>query len=548
MATSSSNNSTLLINQLFSIRNLYGKNYAAQKIQLLHAVSINPVNNKKSLQLFYGSLLFLLAYPDNKSVYNFANKLLLQLQLHIQTNEKIKERLFNSGITGSSLSAAFSFEMVKWLKATHAKDIRFNSFVAGDGQIQSILSVLMPKVESEILQDANANWRGWLKQSMKKEEILLDKLVAVFDESTIRPEVKDELWAAIGINIEIDFSSHCCLPPSLFTTYYHRSAIKKNVHQQPASKPILIKLDKPQAEKIIDCSKMILVRHLRELDPITFTSANLVSYYQLTRGISVALLGMIPERRHPIDSYMGYVVFKNGLPVAYAGSWILFNSGRIGLNVFPAYRGGESQYIFQQVLQQHSKVYGLKRFSVDPYQLGKENSDGIKSGAFWVYYHAGFRPICKEQNEIAAEEALKIKSITGYRSPSKVLKQLADSRMELLLQKSTVRFDATDLSLAYATIVKEEYNNNRKLATENNLVKLAQLLQIKNYQEPTIKFILENWSVLLLSSQKNIKYTNEFKKILKNLFELKAAGSEELYIFNMQQAVELRKLLENLLK
>jgi hypothetical protein len=75
---------------------------------------------------------------------------------------------------------------------------------------------------------------------------------------------------------------------------------------------------------------------------------------------------MVPERRHPIDSYIGYIVFKNGLPVAYAGSWILFDSGRIGLNVFPSYRGGESQYIFEQVLKLHQKVYRLRRFSVDP--------------------------------------------------------------------------------------------------------------------------------------------------------------------------------------
>ena len=63
---------------------------------------------------------------------------------------------------------------------------------------------------------------------------------------------------------------------------------------------------------------------------------------------------------------------------AYAGSWILFDSGRIGLNIFPAYRGGESQYIFEQVLEMHMEVYHLNRFSVDPYQIGKENSEGIK--------------------------------------------------------------------------------------------------------------------------------------------------------------------------
>src|SRR4030095_10754884 len=125
--------------------------------------------------------------------------------------------------------------------------------------------------------------------------------------------------------------------------------------------------------RIIECGRMILVRHLREIDPISFTAAPFVDYYQLPRGLSIALTGMIPERRHPIDSYMGYLVFKNGLPVAYAASWILFDSGRIGLNVLPSYRGGESQYIFEQVLKLHSKVYRVRRFSVYHSQLVKDN-------------------------------------------------------------------------------------------------------------------------------------------------------------------------------
>src|SRR6185436_10247402 len=139
---------------------------------------------------------------------------------------------------------------------------------------------------------------------------------------------------------------------------------KKSSHLNADLKYKKIKLNEIEAEQIIDCSRMILFRHLREIDPITFTSPKLVSYYQLSRGISVALMGMVPERQHPNESYIGYVAFKNGLPVAYAGSWILFDSARIGLNVFPSYRGGESQYIFERVMKLHCEVYHLKRFTV----------------------------------------------------------------------------------------------------------------------------------------------------------------------------------------
>jgi hypothetical protein len=245
---------------------------------------------------------------------------------------------------------------------------------------------------------------------------------------------------------------------------------------------------------------------------------------------------------------MGYTVFKNGLPVAYAGSWILFGSGRIGLNVFPDYRGGETRYIFEQVLQLHAQVYHLKRFTVDPYQIGKDNSDGIRSGAFWVYYHAGFRPVEKQQKDIAAKEAAKIKTQSKYRTDAAVLKTLAGSRMELILQKNAVSFDATDLSRAYANIITKTYNGDRVAAEKDAAKKLASILQIKNYQDANMNFVLKNWALFLLCKEKEIRQNGKLKQSLKTLFNLKANGSEEAYIEALQKNNALRKMMEEIMK
>jgi hypothetical protein len=542
------NNPEALINRILSICILFGKQAASEKIQLLQTINTQTIKNKTAAQNFYSALLFLMAYPDNKIIYTAANKLLQQLQLYLQANEKLKYSLYNTGITGTKLCAAFSFEMVKWLRKTRPGDIRLISFEAGDAQIQSILSVVMSKTESEILQDANAGWKGWLKKLKRPDEELMDQFIDIFDSSDIRPEVKDELWNTIGINVEISFSSHCCLPGSTMQTYFHRSIIRKVVKQQPVLKPVQFKLTKKEAVEIIDCSRMILVRKLRELDPLSFTAPEFVSLYHLPRGISMALTGMVPDRRHPIDSYMGYLVFKNGLPVAYAAVWILFDSARIGLNVFADYRGGEAKYIFDQVLQLHAHVYNLKRFTVDPYQVGKENSDGINSGAFWVYYHAGFRPLEKEQRELAAAEALKIKTTKGYRSPASVLKTLANSRLELVLNKTAVGFDATDLSRIYAGILAKKYKSKRKAAEAAGIKKLAGILQVKNYLDNNMNFILKSWAVLLLSNEKELQGNGPLKKALKKLFVLKAAGSEEAYIVILQRSVAVRKYVESIIK
>jgi hypothetical protein len=536
------------INRLFSLRNKYGKQTAAQKIQLLQAISGEPLRSKKAISTLYDSLLFILAHPDNKTIYTLSNRAIQQLELFIQGDEKISENLYNTGIAHTSPCAAFSFEMVKWLRKTDTSQVKIHSFEATDDQIKFILSAVMTKLESEILQDANAHWKEWLLRSLNEGEDLLDAFIALFESAPLRPEVKDELWNAMGLNVEIKIGPHACLSKDLVKNYYHRALNRKPVKQPDLIKPTALPLTQEQAAQIINHSRKILICHIREIDPISFTAPSHVRYYQLARGISIALMGMVPERRHPVDSYTGYVAFKNGLPVAYGASWILFDSGRIGLNVFPAYRGGESQYIFQQVLLLHRTVFRLKRFSVDPYQIGKQNSDGIRSGAFWIYYRAGFRPVLKAQQELAAGEALKIKTSPGYRSPMPVLKKLADCRLQLILDAGAVHFDATDLSLAWLGILSKTYNNDRSQASLNGVEKLARILNIKDWREENMHFILSNWSPFLLVKEKELRLNKELIKMLKTLFVLKATGSEEKYIGELQRANSLRKYLEELLK
>jgi hypothetical protein len=147
---------------------------------------------------------------------------------------------------------------------------------------------------------------------------------------------------------------------------------------------------------------------------------------------------------------------------------------------------------------------------------------------------------------LAKKEELKIKTVRGYRSPEAVLKKLADSRMELIVQKKPVRFDATDLSRTFAAILKTQYNNDHKTARNDTFIRLAKMLQVKNYHEQEIQFILKNWCVLLLNSKQQQEFSYSLKKNLKKLFELKANGSEEEYIRLLQRSGELKKFMENI--
>ena len=111
-----------------------------------------------------------------------------------------------------------------------------------------------------------------------------------------------------------------------------------------------------------------------------------------------------------------------------------------------------------------------------------------------------------------------------------------------------MNFDATDLSRAYAGILTKKYNSNRSLAEKDAVKKLAGVLQIKNYQDDNMNFILKSWAVLLLSNEKELLSNTPLKKVLKKLFALKAGGSEEAYITTLQQSFEVRDFAEKLIR
>ena len=110
-----------------------------------------------------------------------------------------------------------------------------------------------------------------------------------------------------------------------------------------------------------------------------------------------------------------------------------------------------------------------------------------------------------------------------------------------------MQFDVTDLSRAYAAILKAQHNNKRNPAEELAAKKLAAILQIKNYREPNLQYILKNWSILLLNDEKQLRRNSGLKKIIKKLFELKTAGSEEEYIYGLQRSIALKKMMEAVL-
>jgi hypothetical protein len=66
---------------------------------------------------------------------------------------------------------------------------------------------------------------------------------------------------------------------------------------------------------------------------------------------------------------------------------------------------------------------------VDPYQLGHHNEEAIDSGAFWFYRKLGFRPVEPGLKRLLEREEWRIRRESGYRTPPRTLKKLAEGYM-----------------------------------------------------------------------------------------------------------------------
>jgi hypothetical protein len=74
-------------------------------------------------------------------------------------------------------------------------------------------------------------------------------------------------------------------------------------------------------------------------------------------------------------------------------------------------------------------VLGARSFTLDPYQLGKGNDDGIESGAWWFYYKLGFRPRAAAVRRVMRDELERLRANPRHRSSPATLRKLAEGHL-----------------------------------------------------------------------------------------------------------------------
>ncbi len=482
-------------------------------------------------------LLFFEAYPSSPELHAAARSALASFkqrcQERAQQEPRFSQSLRDTGLPGSETVGLYSFTLVRWMLVHWPEAATLFSVDAPVEEVLELLRPLLPAAEREAL-DLRDGDAATLMAALFGGDAgqQLRGLVGLIQAHPATGGLREALFARLQVYIRINgvFPSLTDLRGPEHPSFIHDRGLERGVDlrtvvEQPVGPPM--RLSTPDRRQLIEDARAILCLMQRETDPITY--AREAECFAMGRGLVIALFHLAVAHRLPFDSYVGFMAFKNGVPLAYGGAWIFPGTSKVGINVFPALRGGESAWFFAQLLRLYRQRFGVDRFEAENYQLGHNNADGLKSGAYWFYYRLGFRPTTKALQRIAEREFKKLSSRKGYQVPLKRLKQLVEQGLELVITESDgPLIDTAALTMAVQRHVVERYKGDRQRAIRGALERLGKALPLGDLADwsPEERTALYLWALPLDMVEGLERWPARERKRLVAMIKAKGAATE----------------------
>jgi hypothetical protein len=507
-----------------------------------------------SLIRFHDLLLFFRAFPPGPGVLRLAEKLLKRFEPRVKAvlaaggdaDDFAPEEVV--GIAGTVVEATFSYPMVCWLVQRHAQSI---SIQWEDYERETQRAVIWPRffplMEEDSLTEANVPYLDWLKAARGRHDEL-PWLVRQFQRLPGFPKETAEkeraaLYDSLEIMVSWDMSgangssaSRTLSRKPVKDFYFHREPLiqrrQVSLAEEFAKPRLQIKvLSSREAEKTLDLVKEATGVRYRELygtanaDPAWVIQAN------PGRGVEIYFWGLPAEKRLPLRAYLAGFTVKNGVPINYVECISLFDWTEIGFNTFPAYRDGETAWIYAQTLRLLRQLHGVNVISVYPYQIGDGNEEAIASGAFWFYRKMGFRSMDPALEKLAQAEEKKVRANPKYRTSASTLRRLSKANVvyELLEAERGAwdRFSMRNIGLAVQKQIARNFDGDAQAMRKAAVARLARIVKIDTQKlKPQAQAALADFATVLSLVSDVSRWSSEDKDALGEIIVAKAATNE----------------------
>ena len=559
-----------LLDQLDRLKTTFDSSSAKSKIRLVTRLRGIPIVKADQLERFHELLCFLRAYPDSLALLEQVERQLIEFAGRIEkfkrhTGDDSASELADSGIVGTSSSNTFSYDLTRTISNWYpgSVDIDWEEYNQSDSaNVLSFLPLLVAWQENDAFDnDPDFDPQSWLASAISQARpttlaVLLHLLArSQYDHATAR---------ALFENAQIPIKWTLTNSPASRTLrrvpaqklFFQSEPIKGRTRdlrtdlKRPARK--LQKLSRQEGERLVRAIKEVLGVRVRELFPLIGSNPAEVYRYSPGRGIEIIVYGNNPEIRLPLESNFGAMLIRNGIPVGYGVSAMLFDRAEIAINIFPAFRSGESSFIIESFFHLFVAHFGARVLLVRSYQVGDDNPEAIESGSFWFYYKLGFRPVKPRVRKLADLEAAKLARKKGYRTPEPMLKRLAKSDIFFTLDPAKSG-EYTELSLAnlgYAVgnYIRDRFHGDRTAAIEQSVRGVAKTLKltgISNWTESE-KAALVRLAPLVCCIPDLSKWSPADRKLLGQIVRAKGATGERGYLLQALRHLRFERAMRSL--
>jgi hypothetical protein len=468
-----------LLNLLEAAKGHFGTGAVASLEKLLAQLAQKRFSDPVALIRFHEALLFFRAFPPGVSLIPKLEQFLdtfherVDHMQHLGADMSAFDDFDTSGIAGTVMQDALSFDAVRWLASRIPRqiEIAWDDYL-DDSQNERALASLWPRLMPLLAEDsdveANIPWTRWLDCARGRERPL-EWLLRRFEEFPVDADPagpngkirgkhekgrqsdqekrfahdqqdrdRAALYDALRLpvrwhleNLRLSRTRNWQRPRAFF---YHREPLilRSQVSlaqelSQPA--PRLTKLSPRGGASVMHFVREVMAVRYRELYGTTLGDPGSVVRVSVGRGVVIHLWNLPRALRLPLRAYVAGFTLKNGVPINYIEAIGLCEWIEVGFNTFYTYRQGETAWIYAQTLRCLCAFTGARCVSVYPYQIGQNNDEAIESGAFWFYRKLGFRSGRADLEQLARREEQKIAANPAHRTPPRILRQLAEAHV-----------------------------------------------------------------------------------------------------------------------
>jgi hypothetical protein len=502
------------LEQLVGLKFDFDARSRSKKLGLLARVKTDSMPDADSIARLHEHLCFMRAYPDDRRVLKHVETLLAcfsdreDLALH-------RGELVNSGIAGTEIHYPFFWFTLRWLAERWPDRLRIDwNSLRGKSRDRfgERFSMLLPYTETLALEEAAATTREWVDLLRGPDEtdaeFLVKRYSAMGSTSMVRERIFEEQEIPFRLlpGPDTPCATRGRFEPSRIVTQKRplvrgRESFWKEFKRKP---PEARSMPRGDARRLIDMARTLMVARTRDLDAFANADENDVRVLDYPEGFQLVYYGTIPERRQVIDAAYGMLMLRNGVTIGYVLCAALFDSAEVAYNVSPAFRGAEAAHLYARCLNAVTGLFGVDTFMIDPYQMGHQNPEGLRSGAWWFYYKLGFRPRDPKIARMAEAEQERVRAERGYRTTIVRLNRLSSVNMYLHLGEPRDdvigEFARDNVGLKIVRYLAERFGGDRERGIETCSREVARLLGLRSLKSlsPGERLAWDRWSPLIL--------------------------------------------------